>query len=194
MTLVLRWKRDVALMAALIATACGGKVSTSEDSLSESSASTAGMSTDPDNSVGSSANQGLGPADSCGTHVEDEGTASEPVELYFDHIFGKGWLGSVGTGASCYRISGVVNGNEFFLESPVAEGAEFSLALSLYEYSDAGFGSDPICVDAADDTTKARCQTSGNNDPEGIESDIRFLVVDGSATLGGGRYELVAEP
>lgn len=122
------------------------------------------------------------PAESCGSPDGDEGTAAEPIRLAFQFLEGEGYRGSVGTGASCYRVDGVLHGYQFFVDAGAAD-------VDLYVYSNDGFASEPICVNQDNAPMSVHCTTYPREGPA-IESAVRYLVIDGSKTAGATPIEI----
>lgn len=189
-----------ALLASMALVACGGSVQGGSDELAlsgEDEASSSNVaSTAPEPAAQLRVPDQSPPPSRCGTTEGDEGTASNPVVLHFDNIWLSGWLGSVGTGASCYKVKGVTGGNQFFVRSPDRQAVDrdIKLNLGIFEYSGAGFDSAPVCKHNPFDANEIQCPTGGTGGVVDVEGHIRFVVIDGSQTDAGGAYTFVAEP
>lgn len=122
------------------------------------------------------------PAESCGSTPGDVGSAAAPERLTFEFLETEGYQSSVGTGASCYRIDGVLDGYQFFVEA----GAD---DVDLYVYSNDGFASEPICLNQDGAKLSVHCTTYRPSGPA-IESAVRYIVIDGSKTMSGASLTL----
>jgi hypothetical protein len=104
----------------------------------------------------------------------------------------EGWEGSVGAGASCYRITNVEHGWQFFVREPDGESAAPVAGATCYAYTGEGFGSDPY-FESSREIGGLFCNTYPSSG-ERVEGDVRYLVVAGTKGAVGSKYLLRAEP
>ena len=137
-----------------------------------------------------------GPAIRCGTSPGDEGSATEPIEISFEQLWDAGYLGSVGTGASCYRLVDLEpDGGQFFVRDPERDGtiSNERIYVDCFAYFEEGFGSDPYYENTGL-IGSVYCNSYPSSGAEQLEVGTRYLVIDGSRTTAGGQYLLTAEP